>query len=385
MTGHVRRRGKASFEIKFDLGRDPVTGKRRVRYPTFRGTNRAAEIEAARLITAADSGSYVDPSKVTFAEFIDRWSRDWAAANVSPKTFERYSELLRNHVRPHVGTIAIQKLRPVALTELYATLLRPRSDLGAGLAPRTVGHVHRVVHRVLGHAAQWGVVVQNVAELVSPPRVPSTEISIVRGDRLADLLQKLRGRSVYPIASLALATGMRRGELLALRWRDVDFDRGLLRVEQSLEVTRAAGLRFKAPKTNHGRRAITVPSSIVSDLRARWKAEQEKRLALGLGKAPGDALVFSNWEGGALHPAGVTKEFARAMTAIGWRAITLHSLRHTHASQLIAAGVDVLTISRRMGHGSPTITLSVYGHLFANTDDRAAAIMEATFVGARTE
>lgn len=377
-AGHVRRRGKASWEIKFDAGRDPITGKRRIRYVSFKGTKRAAEIEAARLVTAAAGGEYVDPAKTTVAQFLDRWERDWMAGNVSPKTAERYSEILAKHVRPRIGSIVLQKLRPAALAELYSALLRDGHAEGIGLAARTVGHVHRVLHRALGHAAQWGLVEQNVAGLVSPPRVAETEISVVPADRITSLLRRLHGRSVYPVASLALATGMRRGELLALRWRDVDFDRSLLRVEQALETTKA-GLRFKPPKTRHGRRTITLPATIVADLRARWKAAQEQRLALGLGKGTGDELVFSTWEGKPLHPDGVTKEWKRAMVALGSPEITLHSLRHTHASQLIASGLDVLTVSRRLGHGSPTITLSVYGHLWHNTDDRAAAVMEATF------
>jgi integrase len=384
MTGHIRRRGKSSWEIKFDLGRDPITSKRRIRYHSFKGTKRQAEVEAARLISAAATGSYIDPSRITVAQFIAHWEANWAAGNVSPKTFERYCELLRKHVRPYLGAIGLQKLRPATLAELYARLQREGRGDGEGLAARTVGHVHRVLHRALGHATQWGLVQQNVASLVSPPRVPSIEVSILRSNELNDLLKRLRGRSVYAIATLALATGMRRGELLALRWKDVDFERGLLQVEQSLEATKD-GLRIKSPKTHHGRRSITLPSSTIGDLRLRWKKQLERRLALGLRTVPGEELVFGNCEGGPLHPAAVTKEWSRAMTAIGMANITLHTLRHTHASQLIAAGVDVLTVSRRLGHGSPAITLTVYGHLFSNSDDRVARIVEATFAKARTE
>jgi integrase len=165
-----------------------------------------------------------------------------------------------------------------------------------GLAPRTVGHVHRLLHRALGHAATWGVVQQNVASLVSPPRVASTEIEIIREDEIKAVLDKLRGRPLYMIATLALATGMRRGELLALRWQDVDLDAGKLRVQRSLEQTKAGGLQFKSPKTKHGRRTITIPSSIVAELRAHLKDQQERRLALGAGRPPADALVFPTWE-----------------------------------------------------------------------------------------
>src|SRR5947209_14895478 len=120
MTGHIRRRGKSSWELKFDIGADPVTGKRLTRYHSFKGSKREAEAELVRLKAAANSGDYVDPSRATLAEFLDRWERDWAAVNVSPKTFERYHELLRLHVRPHLGAIRLQRLLPVSLAALYA-------------------------------------------------------------------------------------------------------------------------------------------------------------------------------------------------------------------------------------------------------------------------
>lgn len=225
---------------------------------------------------------------------------------------------------------------------------------------------------------------QNAADHVSPPPVPSAELAVLSAAEARAILQKLSGRSIYSLASLALATGMRRGELCALRWQDVDFDRAKLRVEQSLEQT-GVGLRFKAPKTRHGRRTIALPPSAVAELRAHRKAQQEQRLSRGMDKAAADALVFATWDGKPRSPNGLTKEWTVAMKPAGMPGVTLHSLRHTHASHLIAAGMDVLTVSRRLGHGSPNITLSVYGHLFSNTDDRAAQIIEAAFSASRTE
>jgi integrase len=371
MSGHIRRRGKQSWGLKFDLGRDPVTGKRETRYHNFKGTKREAQAELTRLTAEAPRGTYVEATTETVGGFLDRWSRDWAATNVSPKTLERYNELIRNQIHPHIGNRTIQKLRPVDLTELYAKLLRDR------LAPRTVGHVHRLLHRAFSFAMTWDVVQKNVVSSVRPPRVPEEEIEIIREDDIKTVLQKLRGQPLYPIMTLALASGMRRGELLALRWRDVDLDGGIVRVERSLEETKA-GLRFKEPKTKQGRRSITIPPSIVAELRAHRKDQQERRLAIGAGKASADALVFPAWNGSPRSPNALSKEWKAAMIEAEME-VSLHALRHTHASSLIAAGVDVLTISRRLGHASPSITLDVYGHLFKNVDDRAAQAIEALF------
>jgi integrase len=207
--------------------------------------------------------------------------------------------------------------------------------------------------------------------------VTATEVEIIREDQIKAVLTKLRGRTMYPIAALALATGMRRGELLALRRQDIDLDGAKIRVERSLEQTKA-GLRFKSPKTKHGRRTIAINPTTVAELRAHLKTQNETRLAIGQGRVPPDALVFPTWDGKPRSPNALTKEWSVAMTDAGLD-VTFHALRHTHASSLIAAGLDVLTISRRLGHASPTITLGVYGHLFTNTDDKAAEVMEALF------
>jgi len=344
------------------------------RYHSFKGTRKQAEAEAATIIAGAVTGEYVDASKETVAQFAERWLRDWAASNTSNKTYTRYEQLLRKHVCARVGDRLIQKLTAADLQGVYAAMERD------GLADRTRLHAHRVVHKMLRHAAQWNVIHRNVASLVDAPAVADKELEILTSAQVQAVLQKLRGRSIYVIAATALRTGMRRGELLALRWQDVDLDGGKLRVERSLEQTKRGGLVFKAPKTRYGRRTITLPSSTVTELRTHWRAQQERRLALGMGKAPEDSLVFATWDGSTRSPNALTKEWSLAMQKAELSA-TLHSLRHTHASTLIHSGLDVLTISRRLGHGSPAITLKVYGHLF-KTDDRAAAIMEAAFAAA---
>ncbi len=346
MSGHIRRRGEGSWELKFDTGVDALTGKRLTKYHSFKGTKREAQAELVRLMETARQGIYVDASKATLSEFLDRWERDWAATNVSPKTAERYAELLRVHIRLHLGALPVQKLQPVHLAELYAKLLREGRPREQALSPRTIGHVHRVMHKVLKGAVEWGVTHRNVASIAKPPKVPHAEIEILLRDQAQTVLQRLRGRPIYIVVLLALTTGMRRGELLALRWRDVDFDGAKVRVEQSLEETKS-GLRFKSPKTKHGRRTIALAASVVAELRLHWKQQQEERLRLGMGKMPDDGLVLPRWDGSPRSPNSVTKEWIRALRELKLPDVSLHALRHTHASQLIASGMDVLTISRR--------------------------------------
>jgi integrase len=385
MTGHVRRRGTHSWEIKFDLGADALTGKRRSRYVAFKGTKRAAEVELARLVSQNAAGEGVDPSKSTVAEFIERWDKDWATANVGPKTLERYRDLFRLYVKPNIGAVRIQKLRAVHLNELYSTLLRSGGHDGAALSPRSVGHVHRVLHRALGHAATWGVVANNVASLVGPPPVPDDEIKILTEGQIGTLLRHLEGRNhgrtLRSIVSFLLGTGARRGEALALRWSDVDLQISVVRIERSLEQTKGS-LRVKSPKTKNGRRNIAISPWLAAELRAHRARQDERRLKLGKGR-PNDTLVFASWDGEFRSPSRVSQDFAAARDALKIDC-TLHGLRHTHVSQLIAAGLDVLTISRRIGHASPAITLKIYGHMFSNTDARAAEIMEATFAKVRS-
>lgn len=372
MTGHIRRRGRTSWELKYDAGVDPLTGRRVTRYASVKGSRRDAQEALTKLLHARDTGAAVDPTKETMSQFLDRWS-DSVETKVSPKTQERYAELLRLHVMPHIGPTPIQKLTAADLDRLYSRLLRD-----SGLAPRTVGHVHRLLHKALSVALKWGVVARNVVDAAEPPLVPHTEQAILLEDQAHILLNGLRGDFLYLPVLILLTTGLRRGELLAVRWRDLDLEVETMRVEQSLEQTKG-GMRFKSPKTKHGRRSVTLPAIAVAELRRHRKAQQEMRLQLGIGRLPDDVPVISTYDGKPYSPDALTLRWRRALVRLNLPRVTLHSLRHTHASALIAAGMDVLTVSRRLGHSSPSITLSVYAHKFANRDAEAARLMDAAF------
>jgi integrase len=195
------------------------------------------------------------------AQFVERWLRDWADSNVSNKTFTRYAQLLRKHVAGRVGSTPIQKLRAADLQHVYAAMAKD------GLSDRTRLHTHRVVSTMLKHAAQWGVIARNVPTMVDAPRVEATEIAILTHAQVATVLETLRDKPSYPIVALMLGTRLRRSEALGLRWQDVNFDNGTLRVEQALEQTKRGGLVFRHPKTRHGRRTVTLAPSTVAVLR----------------------------------------------------------------------------------------------------------------------
>jgi integrase len=380
MSGSLRQRSPGTWELKFESGADPATGKRKTVYRTFRGTKRQAEARLVELQSEAARGALVDFSRETVGGFLARWDRDWAANNASGKTRWRWRQLIDNQLVPRFGGVPIQAIRPAHLVGLYAILGREGSVGGGPLSARTVGHCHRLLRRALGHAVTWGLIPQNPAAVVRPPRVAEREIEIPSETEIAALLGHLREHNqlFYAIAVLVLATGIRRGEACGLTWKDLDFGACMLRVERSVEMTKEEGPKIKSPKTRHGRRAISVPVSAVEALRAHWKAQQEERLALGLGRAASDDPIFTLSDGSPLKPDSLSALWLRAAKAVG-RPINLHSLRHHHASGLINAGVDVLTVSRRLGHSNAQVTLTVYGHLYPNADDKAAQAVEAMF------
>lgn len=369
MSGHIRRRGKQSWELKFDAGSD-ANGERITQYHSFKGTKKEAEYKLAELIAAVGRGAYVEPSKMTVADFVrarvDQWE---AAGHITARTSQRYRQLIENQIVPHLGKKLVQKLSRLDVEAWHAALRT------GGLAARTVGHAHRVLGKALHDAEDDNLIARNVCKLRKPPKVAETEMVIVRD--VPGLVDKLRGSRLYTPAILALLTGMRLGEILAVRERHVDLDRAVIEVREALEETKAHGIRFKAAKTKAGRRHVTLPDMAVDALRAHRTQLLEIRMKLGVGKLTDDALFFANLEGKPLRPSAVSSDWGRLAEHIGMPEVTFHALRHTHASQLIAQGVDIVTISKRLGHAKPSVTLAVYAHMFTSDDRKAATAINA--------
>lgn len=275
MRGNITRRGKSSWRLKFDIDKDPVTGKRRCRTVTVRGKRQEAEMELARLLNDAHKGMLVDASKVTVEAYLWGWLD--GKHGLSPVSVERYREIISRGIVPQLGTIELQKLKPAHVRDWLSGMVKSGSRKGGPLSARTVRHNYRVLRAALQDGVKLDLLVRNVVDAVSPPRLEAVEVEILTADQIAALLAALRGHRLHPIVSLAVATGMRRGELLALRWSDVDLNAASLKVERSLEESKAK-LRFKSPKTKHGRRTIILPASAVNMLRDHRKEQLELRL-----------------------------------------------------------------------------------------------------------
>lgn len=383
MKGHIRPRGEGTWAIVVDMGRDN-TGKRRQKWHTVRGNKKNAERELARLVHELNTGEYVAPAKVSLASYLSQWLEAYARPNTSPKTHERYTELVKAHIDPAIGALALTKVTPMQIQSFYSEALRAgRKDGKGGLSPQTVLHIHRVLHKALKQAVKWQMLVRNPADAVEPPRPERKEMTALDQDGIARLLTAVEGTRMYIPVLLAVTTGLRRGEILGLRWKDIDLDSARMSVRQSVEQT-ASGLRFKAPKTAKGRRVVAMPDYLVDALKTHRARQAETRLKLGSEFNKG-GLVCPRDDGEIWAPTTFTPMFAKVAKG-AQLAVRFHDLRHTHATQLLQQGIHPKIVSERLGHATIAITLDTYSHVLPDMQEGAAraidvAIRSATAKG----
>jgi len=370
MQGNISRRGKNSWRLKFDV--PAGAGGRRTCYVTVRGSRKAAQLKLAEILAAVGAGNFVEPSGHTVEVHVGQRIDQWRTSGViGAKTTARYGMFLKHQVAPHIGAIALQRLTTLDVETWHAKLM------AAGLAASTIKSAHKLLVKALADAVKHGQLARNVAALQRVPKGATAEVSIITADQIEPVVSKLKSVAIYPRALLALTCGLRAGEVNGLRWCDVDLDAKVLRVQQATEEVMGRPVVIKEPKTAAGRRSLSVPDVAIDALRDHRKAQLEQRMLLGQGRPSEDALVFPATNGGPAGTANMSKQWRLTVQALGLPDVNFHALRHTHASQLIDAGVPITAIAKRLGHSSPAVTLRTYGHMFRADDGAAAAVVNA--------
>jgi integrase len=440
MRGSIYKRG-ATWTIVYDEGPDPITGKRRQRSRSGFRTKRGADEALNEALSALRSGSYVAPHRQTVAEFLDEWL-ETRRSQLRPSTWATYRRYCHTHLVPRIGSVRLADLDAGHISAMYADMLatgrRPRrhgrpadvaetavalkasgltwalvsdrltssfpdegpftrhsaaalvrrhqmptepAEQSDGLSPRTVTQAATILKRALKDAVRWGRLVRNPADAVdSPRRQLRPELQVWDAETLSEFLGHAQADDdrLAPLWEFMASTGVRRGEALGLRWSDIDLDAGVAAIVRTL-VTVGHTPTVSEPKTAAGRRPIHLDTYTVTVLRAHRRRQLEERALLGLGKAPVDALVFSDPVGEALHPDRVSREFQRRCERWGLPRIPLHGLRHTWATLAMRSGVHPRVVQERLGHSNIAVTLGIYSHVAAVMHEDAAELVAGLF------
>ncbi|MGB9866578.1 MAG: tyrosine-type recombinase/integrase [Bacillota bacterium] len=360
---HLEKRYKSSWTIVIDVGIDPATGKRKRITRSVKGTKRQAEQVAQQLVAELQQGTYVKPQKITLADYLRQWLEVACVPRLSPKTIQGYRTCIENHIIPALGLLPVSEVVPLHLQTLYSSLL------DTGLSNRTVELVHTVLHAALKQAVKWQLIPRNPADAVEPPRPARPEIHVLKPEQVPALLDAARGSPIEALVIVALSTGLRRGELLALRWEDVDLKAGIIYVRRNL-IRVDKQLIEKAPKTKRGQRSVPVP---------RMALEVLRNLSMRSEATGPNDYVFCRQGGLPLDPSTVTHQFARIAKKMGFEGLRFHDLRHTHATLLLSQGVHPKVVQERLGHETITTTIDTYSHVIPTLQEQARRALDAVF------
>jgi integrase len=371
------KKGKPTFGYSFFAGRKE-NGSRDQRVKRGFATQKLAEDALREAIAEHQKTPAVERTMPTFAEFFARWHREYAVLHCAPKTAERYQEL--GHIASrYFGDIPLNRLDTMQLQQAFNDLLAhggrktKEHPQGRPLSPKTVVHVASVVQKCLELAIDWSIIERNPMVKVRKPKLVKKKPRVLDAQATVTLLDTIRDRRIYPVVVLAVATGMRRGELLALEWSDIDWDAGIVEVSKSLEETKQ-GLRIKSTKSGKERR-FALPKSTLRVLADHREQQAEEHKLYGTDYQYRH-LIFGREDGGGYYsPNAMGTRIGNAMRQAGIPA-SLHALRHSHASQLLSNGAPITVVSERLGHASPQITLSIYSHALPMDNQAAAALWD---------
>lgn len=364
MQGSVTKKGNKWYVVLF-MGYDDVTGKKKYKWFSGYNTKKEAQRDLAKKVQEVNEGTYIDADKATVREFITEWM-EIKRSQVRPNTFRTYEWLVRDYVIPSLGNYDLKKLQPMHLQKLYSNMAcreKPASS-------RTIQQVHVLIHSALKRAVQWGIVVRNVADAVDKPRVESNKGKSWNIRQTMQFLEAATQSKWWIAFYIAVMTGMRKGEILALRWDDLDLENGYAQVRQMLAFVKGQPI-FQEPKTERSRRSVALPEELILLLK-RYRIEQnEIRLMMGNAYHDHDLIVCRD-TGAPLNPRNLDDAWYRLLDWTQLPKIRFHDLRHTHASLLLQQGVHPKIVSERLGHSNINITLDTYSHVLPGLQKEAA-------------
>ena len=383
--GSVRQDANGTWSFVVDAKDE--SGKRRQTRRRGFATRRVAQAELTRVLSSLADNTYVSPQTTTVGEFL---VGTWLPAiehTIKPATFESYRRNVRLHVAGRlIGRRRLQDVEPADLNALYSLLLRG-DDRHRALSGRSVAYIAAIIHRALRDAVRWQLIVRNPADFADPPRpVPASQMRTWSAAELKTFLDGIAEDRLAGAWWLLATTGMRRGEVLGLRWRDVDLAAGVLQVSRTLITTDVQrkgmpGMEWGTPKTRKGRRRIALDPATVVALRAHRARQNQERLAFAGAYEESD-LVVCREDGHPLHPKSLSYHLEKWGQRLELPRIRLHDLRHTHATLALRAGVHPRVVQERLGHANVSITLDTYSHVDIQMQADAAAKVAALVTGA---
>ncbi len=317
------------------------------------------------------NGTYTEPSKLTLGEWIRNWLDNYMKHSLRPTTWESYDEQFRNHISPALGVKRLTQVRTSDLQTLYTAKLEGRrlDSKAGGLSATSVRYIHRIIHNSLEQAKREGLIAINPANAVRLPKQEQPEIQSLDTAGVGTLLAAAKESRHYPAFLLALASGVRRGELLALRWQDINFDAGTINITRGLVRTKQ-GLLFQEPKTKLSKRTISIPPDVMAELKAHKRRQAAEILAWGEHYKKND-LAFACEDGNIIDPQNFVRHFKGILKKAGLPHIKFHALRHTYAVLSLQEGVSIKTLQENLGHHKASFTLDVYGGVTAKMKQEA--------------
>lgn len=384
-TGYCRGVGKGTvfrknngWAFRVDAGIEGATGKRRQMLRQGFGTKRQAETALTEMVHASDNGGLVARSTLRLGTFLDDWVES-QSQRLRPTTLHSY-RIATGHVDKVLGRATLQSLNALQIEKFYAEMGVSGGSKGTGLAAKTVRNIHVVIRKALSDAERLGLVQRNVASAARPPVAVRPEFATWSSSEVREFFDTAKIDRLFAAFVLSATTGMRRGEVLGMRWNDVDFDAAQLAVVQTI-TTAANKVIVSPPKTPRSRRTIYLDAQTLKVLREHRRKQSEERLAAGPTWVGSNTLLFTNEVGELVRPDLLTRTFTRLSRTAGLPIIRLHDLRHTYATLALKAGVHPKVVSERLGHATVAITLDLYSHVTPAIARDAADVVAAKIFG----